>query len=42
MQIEEGTIISGKVTGITDFGAFVEMEGGKSGMVHISEVSSGL
>ena len=41
MQIEEGTIISGKVTGITDFGAFVEMEGGKSGMVHISEVSSG-
>ncbi len=41
MQIQEGAIVSGKVTGITDFGAFVELEGGKSGMIHISEVSSG-
>ncbi len=40
MQIEEGTILSGKVTGLTDFGAFVELEGGKTGMVHISEVAS--
>lgn len=41
MQIEEGAIVNGKVTGITDFGAFVEIEGGKTGMVHISEVSAG-
>ncbi len=41
MQIEEGATVSGKVTGITDFGAFVDIEGGKTGLVHISEVSSG-
>ncbi|MDY6016077.1 MAG: S1 RNA-binding domain-containing protein [Oscillospiraceae bacterium] len=40
MQIEEGAIVSGKVTGVTDFGAFVEIEGGKTGMIHISEVAS--
>lgn len=40
MQIEEGAIVSGKVTGLTDFGAFVELEGGKTGMIHISEVAS--
>lgn len=40
MQIEEGAIVSGKVTGLTDFGAFVEIEGGKTGMIHISEVAS--
>ncbi len=39
MQIEEGVIVSGKVTGLTDFGAFVELEGGKTGMIHISEVA---
>ena len=35
-----GTIVSGKVTGITKFGAFVALEGGKSGLVHISEVAN--
>ena len=40
MQIEEGAILNGKITGLTDFGAFVELEGGKTGMVHISEVSN--
>ena len=39
MQIEEGAVVSGKVTGLTDFGAFVELEGGKTGMIHISEVA---
>lgn len=34
-----GTVVKGKVTGITNFGAFVEIEGGKRGMVHISEIS---
>lgn len=40
MQIEEGAILQGKITGIAPFGAFVELEGGKTGLVHISEVSS--
>lgn len=39
MTQEVGTIVKGKVTGITNFGAFVEIEGGKRGMVHISEIS---
>lgn len=40
MQLEVGSIVEGKVTGITKFGAFVELPGGKTGMVHISEVAS--
>lgn len=39
MQLEVGNILEGKVTGITKFGAFVELPGGKTGMVHISEVA---
>lgn len=39
MQIEVGSIVSGKVNGIAPFGAFVELGGGKTGLVHISEVS---
>lgn len=39
MSYEVGTIVKGKVTGITKFGAFVETADGKKGMVHISEVS---
>ena len=34
MQLEVGSILEGKVTGITKFGAFVELPGGKTGMVH--------
>ena len=41
MQIEAGMILEGRVTGIKPFGAFVELEPGVSGMVHISEISSG-
>lgn len=40
MQIEQGSVVKGNVTGLTDFGAFVELEGGKTGMIHISEVST--
>ena len=35
-----GTVIEGKVARMTDFGAFVELPEGKTGMVHISEVSA--
>lgn len=39
MSIEVGSIVEGKVTGITNFGAFVELSNGKTGLVHISEVA---
>ncbi|MCU7558384.1 S1 domain-containing RNA-binding protein [Macrococcus capreoli] len=39
MAIEVGNKLKGKVTGIKNFGAFVELPGGKSGLVHISEVA---
>ena len=39
MQIEVGQIIEGKVTGITNFGVFVDLGEGKTGMVHISEIA---
>ena len=39
MQLEVGAILEGKVTGITNFGAFVDLGDGKTGMVHISEVA---
>ena len=38
-KLEVGAIFEGKVTGITKFGAFVDLGGGKTGMVHISEVA---
>lgn len=39
MQLSVGDIVEGKVTGITNFGVFVEIGDGKTGMVHISEVA---
>ncbi|SOC26382.1 S1 RNA binding domain protein [Ureibacillus xyleni] len=39
MSIEVGSKVQGKVTGITNFGAFVELPDGKTGLVHISEVA---
>ena len=40
MQPETGKIYEGKVTGITNFGAFVEIDKDVTGMVHISEVAN--
>jgi len=40
MDFDVGTILTGKVTGITKFGAFVTIAPGKSGLVHISEITS--
>jgi small subunit ribosomal protein S1 len=34
----EKTILSGKVTNITDYGCFVEIESGVEGLVHVSEM----
>ncbi|MBX6352655.1 MAG: RNA-binding protein S1 [Thermoflavifilum sp.] len=39
MSIEVGSKLSGKITGITHFGAFVLLPGGVTGLVHISEIS---
>ncbi len=40
MSIEIGSIQEGRVTGIMNFGAFVSLPGGKSGLVHISEIAN--
>ena len=39
MSIEKGQILQGKISGITNFGAFVQLEGNVTGLVHISEVA---
>lgn len=39
MTIELGSKLEGKVTGITHFGAFVQLPGGVTGLVHISEIA---
>ncbi|GAK47337.1 RNA-binding protein [Secundilactobacillus oryzae JCM 18671] len=41
MAIEVGAKVSGKISGITNFGAFVDLGEHKTGLVHISEVSDG-
>ena len=40
MGVELGSVLEGKVTGITKFGAFVSLPDGKSGLVHISEIAN--
>lgn len=40
MQLKVGEIVEGKVTRITNFGAFVELMPGKTGMIYISEIST--
>ena len=39
MELTVGQIVEGKITGITNFGVFVDIGEGKSGLVHISEVA---
>lgn len=39
MSIEVGSKVEGKVTGIANFGAFIDLGNNKTGLVHISEVS---
>jgi S1 RNA binding domain protein len=39
MLVEVGKIVEGKVSGITNFGAFIQLPDGKTGLVHISEVA---
>ncbi|SDY99935.1 S1 domain-containing RNA-binding protein [Tindallia californiensis] len=39
MPVQVGKIIEGTVAGITNFGAFIDLGEGKTGLVHISEVA---
>ena len=39
MELSVGQIVEGKITGITNFGVFVDLGENKSGLVHISEVA---
>jgi len=38
-HLKPGTVVEGKVSSLTDFGAFVDLGGGIEGLVHISELS---
>ena len=40
MEFEIGSVLEGKVTGITSFGAFVSLPENRSGLVHISEIAN--
>jgi len=39
LPIEIGSEIEGKVTGVANFGAFVELPEGKAGLIHISQIA---
>lgn len=39
MAVDVGSIVEGVVTGITNFGAFIELSDRVTGLVHISEVA---
>ena len=39
MLLEVGKVVEGKVSGITNFGAFIQLPEGKTGLVHISEIA---
>jgi len=40
MELTVGAIVEGKVKSITNFGAFIALPEGKTGLVHISEVAN--
>eukprot|EP00171_Calliarthron_tuberculosum_P016377 IDg16377t1 len=41
MMLAAGEVVRGKVSGVAKFGAFIELQGGVQGLVHISELSQG-
>ena len=38
-RYRKGEVVAGKITNVTDFGAFVELEEGIEGLIHVSEIS---
>lgn len=41
MEVKSGDIVTAKVSGIQPYGAFVTLQDGTNGLIHISEISSG-
>lgn len=39
VELEKGVVISGTITGLRNYGAFLELEGGTAGLLHISQIS---
>ncbi|ABF44976.1 MULTISPECIES: S1 RNA-binding domain-containing protein [Deinococcus] len=39
VQLDPGAVVEGRVTRVTDFGAFVQFENGETGLVHISQIA---
>ncbi len=39
MQLDSGAVAEGRVTRVTDFGAFIQFENGETGLVHISQIA---
>lgn len=38
-NVRKGAVLEGKITGITKYGAFVEIENGIEGLIHISDIT---
>ncbi len=38
-ELKEGSIVTGKIVNITDYGAFLEIQKGVEGLIHVSEMS---
>ncbi|MBE6928339.1 MAG: S1 RNA-binding domain-containing protein [Ruminococcaceae bacterium] len=41
MELSIGALLDGKVKSIMNYGAFIQLEGNRTGLVHISEVANG-
>ncbi|MFC5848152.1 S1 RNA-binding domain-containing protein [Deinococcus petrolearius] len=39
VQLDSGAVAEGRVTRVTDFGAFIQFENGETGLVHISQIA---
>ncbi|WP_189071854.1 S1 RNA-binding domain-containing protein [Deinococcus sedimenti] len=39
VQLDSGAVVEGRVTRVTDFGAFIQFENGETGLVHISQIA---
>ena len=39
MQLDSGAVAEGRITRVTDFGAFIQFENGETGLVHISQIA---
>ena len=39
VQLDSGAVAEGRVTRVTDFGAFIQFDNGETGLVHISQIA---